>query len=62
MFRNEAKRTGWLQAIPKTSTVTLKPNRVAAFIKTVIVALALRGLLPYRVADWLIQRGGLSNV
>ncbi|MEB0112788.1 hypothetical protein QN397_15630 [Variovorax sp. RTB1] len=32
------------------------------FMKAVIVQSALRGWLPQSVADWLIQRGGLSHV
>ncbi|MDR6536965.1 hypothetical protein [Variovorax soli] len=45
--------------IKKHSTHFLIPRR---FIKAAIVVSALRGWLPYGVADWLIQRGGLSHV
>ena len=30
-------------------------------IKSVIVRAALASLIPYALADWLIQRGGLSH-
>ncbi|MDP2852086.1 MAG: hypothetical protein Q8O23_01640 [Gallionella sp.] len=33
----------------------------ASCIKTLIVRLALWGLLPVALANWLIQRGGLSD-
>jgi hypothetical protein len=32
-----------------------------SILKTVIVSLAIRGLCPYAVAHWLIQRGGLRD-
>ena len=59
---NEKGRAGWHQAIPTTPNCTSKSTGIAARIKSMIVALALRGLLPYRVAEWLIQYGGLRNV
>ena len=31
-------------------------------MKAFLVVAALRGWLPYIVADWLVQQGGLSNV
>lgn len=34
---------------------------IRSHIKWAIVRLALWGVLPYRWADWLIQRGGLSH-
>jgi hypothetical protein len=37
------------------------PHRVAAAIKAAIVTLALWGLIPARLAAWLIQRGGLRD-
>lgn len=33
----------------------------AAAIKLAIVRLALWGIIPLGLADWLIQRGGLSD-
>jgi hypothetical protein len=38
-----------------------KHGTVRARIKSVIVRAALAGFIPYAVADWLIQRGGLSH-
>ena len=34
---------------------------IASFVKGFIVNLALRGLLPCKAAEWLIQRGGLRH-
>ncbi|SFH21582.1 hypothetical protein SAMN05216299_1034 [Nitrosospira sp. Nsp14] len=34
---------------------------VSAVIKSLIVGAACRGLIPFKLADWLIQRGGLRN-
>jgi hypothetical protein len=38
-----------------------KQGTMRARIKDVIVRIALAGLLPFAVADWLIQRAGLSH-
>jgi len=46
-------------AIKKHSTHFLITRRI---VKAAIVISGLRGWLPYGVADWLIQRGGLSHV
>lgn len=54
-------RAGWHQATPKTSKRTSNFTGLAASIKSAIVTLALWGVLPMAVADWLIQRGGLRN-
>jgi len=47
----------------KQSQSTLKCHFIgfAPRIKTLIVTLALWGLIPYRVAEWLIRWGGLRN-
>jgi len=34
---------------------------VRCWTKSLIIKLALCGLLPIKLADWLIQRGGLSH-
>ncbi len=34
---------------------------VASLLKGFIVSLALRRLLPFKAAEWLIQRGGLRH-
>lgn len=62
MTINRKGRTGWHQATLKTSKHTCNFNGLAARIKAVIVALALWGLLPVAVADWLINLGGLRDV
>jgi len=48
----------------KQSQATNKRHFIglASRIKTLIVSLAVWDLIPYRVADWLIRRGGLRNV
>ena len=58
MTTNRKGRAGWHQATPKTSKSTRNSTGVAARIKAVIVILALWGLLPVTVADWLINLGG----
>ena len=37
-------------------------KRILPFIKTAIVRLAIWGILPVRLAQWLIQHGGLLHV
>lgn len=37
-------------------------HSILSCIKAAIVRLALWGLLPVRLAEWLIQRGGLRHV
>jgi hypothetical protein len=34
---------------------------VSAVVKSLIVGAVCRGLIPYKLAEWLIQRGGLRN-
>jgi hypothetical protein len=34
---------------------------VQYWTKSLIIKLSLCGLLPIKLADWIIQRGGLSN-
>jgi|GEM_PF-2326257 len=36
-------------------------RKVRCWTKNSIIKLALWGLIPIKVADWLIQRGGLSH-
>ena len=38
------------------------PERARSIVKTIIVRLALKGWIPYRLAEVLIQRGGLRHV
>ena len=62
MARNRKGRAGCNQAATlKTTKRTRNFTGLAARIKAVIVALALWGLLPVAVADWLINLGGLRN-
>jgi len=62
MTTNRKGRAGWHQATLKTSKHTCNSTGLAARIKGFIVALALWGLLPVVVADWLINLGGLRDV
>lgn len=39
-----------------------KHRAIRVLVKTLIVRLALMGVLPVAVAEWLIQRGGLRHV
>lgn len=61
MTTNRKGRAGWYQATPKTSKSTRNFTGFAARIKAAIVTLALWGLLPVTVADWLIYLGGLRD-
>jgi hypothetical protein len=61
MTRNRKGRAGWHQATLETSKHTCDSTGLAARIKAGIVVLALWGLLPVTVADWLIDRGGLRD-
>jgi hypothetical protein len=49
------------QAVDQT-TSNHKPTSLGSRLKATIVTLALRGLLPYAVASWLIRRKGLPHV
>jgi hypothetical protein len=62
MTRNRKGRAGWHQATPKTSESNCNSTGLTARIKAVIVTLALWGLIPVTVADWLINLGGLRDV
>ncbi|MGB5830677.1 MAG: hypothetical protein WBG92_01625 [Thiohalocapsa sp.] len=57
MTRNRKGRAGWHQATLKTSKSTSNSTGLAARIKAVIVTLALWGLLPVAIADWINHRG-----
>jgi len=59
MARNKKGRAGCNQAATlKTSKYTSNFPGLVARIKAAIVTLALWGLLPVAVADWLINLGG----
>jgi hypothetical protein len=49
-----------LRFFSKGKTMHLLPN-ARRRIKNSIIKLALWGLIPIKLADWLIQRGGLSH-
>ena len=55
MTKNRKGRAGWHQATPKTSNNASNSTGPAVRIKAAIVTLALWGLLPVAVADWIIQ-------
>jgi hypothetical protein len=38
-----------------------KHNSIRSLLKALIVTAALRGVLPYAAADWLIQCGGMRD-
>ena len=62
MTTNRKGRAGWHQATLKTSKCTCNSTGPAARIKAAIVTLALWGLLPVSLADWLIHLGGQRDV
>ncbi len=62
MRKKTKGRTGWYQATSETSKSTSNSTGLAARIKAVIVILALWGLLPVTVADWIIKLGGWRDV
>jgi len=57
MTSNRKGRVGWHQATLETSKRTSNFTGLAAPIKGVIVTLALWGLLPVAIADWINHRG-----
>ncbi|MBT3046003.1 MAG: hypothetical protein KME53_03535 [Candidatus Thiodiazotropha sp. (ex Clathrolucina costata)] len=62
MTTNRKGRAGWHQATLKTSKHTCNFTGLVARVKGFIVTLALWGLLPVAVADWLINLGGQRDV
>jgi hypothetical protein len=62
MTTNRKGRAGWHQATLKTSKHTRNFTGLVARVKGFIVTLALWGLLPVAVADWLINLGGQRDV
>ena len=62
MTNNKKGRTGWHQATLKTSNHTHDFTDPAARIKAATATLAMWGLIPVTLADWLIQQGGLRHV
>ncbi len=57
--RKTAGRANATAAYERTTSHNHTP--IASLIKAFIVGLALRGLLPCKAAEWLIQRGGLRH-
>ncbi len=45
----------------KKNTHSDRDYTVSAIVKTLIVRLAIWGLIPASLAHWLIQRGGLAD-
>lgn len=60
MTKNNKGRNGGNRPTPKTSDS--RNHSIRSRIKAAIVRLALWGLLPPKLAEWLIQRGGLRHV
>jgi hypothetical protein len=58
-IKKKAARAGTRTASSKRST---KNHSTLSRIKAAIVRLALWGVLPVSVAEWIIQRGGLRHV
>ena len=61
MTRNRKGRAGWHQTTLKTSKHNTNFTGIAGGIKAVIVTLAVWGLVPVAVAEWLINLGGWRN-
>jgi hypothetical protein len=57
MTKNRKGRPGWHQVTLKNTKSTCNSTGLAARIKGVIVTLALWGLLPVAIADWINHRG-----
>lgn len=53
-------RNGGDHATPKTSNIR-NHSQISSRIKTTVVMLALWGVPPCRVVDWIIQHGGLRD-
>lgn len=48
-------------AVDTSNYFRLQYSSLHSSIKTLIVRMALKGILSFRLADWLIQRGGLRH-
>jgi hypothetical protein len=59
-FKRKAAQSGKARAAQQIK-LQFDSNRIKSLVKTAIVRLALWGVLPTSIADWLIQRGGLRN-
>jgi len=62
MTRKRKGRAGNYQAASRDSTNEKNFTRAASRTKAVILTLAVWGLIPVPVADWIINRGGLRDV
>ena len=56
MYKKTKGHAGWRQATPKSSKSSCNCTHLAARIKAAIVTLALWGLLPVAVADWMTKK------
>ncbi len=61
MTRKTKGRAGWHQAARQTSNSIRDSTGLASRIKVAIVTMALWGLLPLGVLEWVIHRGGLRD-
>ncbi len=61
MTRQTKGRTGWHQTTPNISNSICNSTDLIVRIKALIVTLALWGLIPVGVADWLINLGELRD-
>jgi hypothetical protein len=59
LHKKAAGRANATAAYERTTSHNHTP--IASLIKGFIVSLALRGLLPCKAAEWIIQRGGLCH-
>lgn len=58
MTNNNKGRYRWYGATPSPSYYR---NSIAPHVKSLIVWLAMRSLLPARLAGWMIQHGGMRH-
>jgi hypothetical protein len=68
MPQNNRDRASIKAATPSKTTSDSRdytrngPLIAVAYLKTLIMHLTMRGVLPFRLANFLIQHGGLSHV
>ncbi|MCS5710439.1 hypothetical protein [Candidatus Berkiella aquae] len=61
MAKKEKATEGYAPAAASKTDIEINNNAIHAFIKTVIVYLGIRSLVPTNVADWLIKNLGLKG-
>lgn len=62
MTPNKKKAAVGFGTLAASKKLSGRNHNIRPHIKAAIVRLALWGVLPFKLAEWLIQRGGLRHV